>query len=195
MGDYLPIKRVPGDRPMKHHSQAALGVRSSAVVRRDVGADARGRGQAKEGHTVRLGFGRQPRTNGPADSAGPETEPLGDARRRAAELITGTASYTRLSQIVEMERVILIQHTVAGRTVVTGYAHMYADGIHVRVGQSLAAGQYIADVGTSGYSTGPHLHFEVRPGGAESRPTDPEPWLATQGALDVADGADPSSAG
>jgi len=46
-----------------------------------------------------------PRTNGPADSAGPETEPLGDARRRAAELITGTASYTRLAQIVEMERV------------------------------------------------------------------------------------------
>ncbi len=90
---------------------------------------------------------------------------------------------------------ILIQHTVAGRTVVTGYAHMYADGIHVRVGESVAAGQYIADVGTSGYSTGPHLHFEVRSGGAESRPVDPEPWLASQGALDVADGRDPSSAG
>lgn len=44
-------------------------------------------------------------SNGGAESASPESEPLGPARRRAAELITGTASYTRLSQIVEMERV------------------------------------------------------------------------------------------
>lgn len=42
---------------------------------------------------------------GPADSAGPQTGSLGDARRRAAEMVTGRASYTRLEQILEMERI------------------------------------------------------------------------------------------
>ncbi|MGE0309651.1 MAG: ParB N-terminal domain-containing protein, partial [Acidimicrobiia bacterium] len=42
---------------------------------------------------------------GPAESAGPELAGLGDARRRAAEMVTGKASYNRLEQILEMERV------------------------------------------------------------------------------------------
>jgi len=90
---------------------------------------------------------------------------------------------------------ILIEHNVGGRTVATGYAHMYADGIHVKVGQSVTAGEYIADVGVAGYSTGPHLHFEVRPGGANGAPIDPEPWLASHGAVDVDSGTDPAAAG
>ena len=90
---------------------------------------------------------------------------------------------------------ILIEHNVGGRTVATGYAHMYADGIHVEDGQSVTAGEDIADVGVSGYSTGPHLHFEVRPGGAASEPINPEPWLASHGAVDIEAGSDPASAG
>lgn len=90
---------------------------------------------------------------------------------------------------------ILIQHTVGGRTLVTGYAHMYADGIHVAVGDKVAAGQYIADVGVAGYSTGPHLHFEVRPGGPNAAPIDPEPWLSAHGAADIDVGVDSSEAG
>lgn len=55
--------------------------------------------------------------SGPADSAGPQTGPqtrpqtrpptgpLGDARRRAAEMVTGKASYARLEQIIEIERI------------------------------------------------------------------------------------------
>jgi ParB family chromosome partitioning protein len=42
---------------------------------------------------------------GPAESAGPESVGLGDARRRAAEMLTGKASYNRLEQILEMERI------------------------------------------------------------------------------------------
>ena len=42
---------------------------------------------------------------GHADSAGPQTGSLGEARRRAAEMVTGRASYTRLEQILEMERI------------------------------------------------------------------------------------------
>ena len=90
---------------------------------------------------------------------------------------------------------ILIEHTVNGQRVATGYAHMYADGLHVEAGDSVSAGQYIADVGTDGYSTGPHLHFEVRPGGVNAPPVDPEPWLATNGAADIQGGTAPSQAG
>ena len=90
---------------------------------------------------------------------------------------------------------ILIEHTVGGQRIATGYAHMYADGIHVKAGDSVTAGQDIADVGTDGYSTGPHLHFEVGPGGADGAAVDPEPWLASNGAASLEDGAAASDAG
>ena len=90
---------------------------------------------------------------------------------------------------------ILIEHTVGGKRVATGYAHMYADGIHVKAGDTVTAGQYIADVGSDGYSTGSHLHFEVRPGGTDAAPVDPEPWLASNGAANVEGGSATSDAG
>lgn len=69
---------------------------------------------------------------------------------------------------------VLIDHTIRGRTVTSGYAHMYGNGIHVRVGDRVAAGQHIADVGSDGKSFGPHLHLEIRLNG---RSTDPTAWL------------------
>lgn len=78
--------------------------------------------------------------------------------------------------------IILINHTVNGQRVSTGYAHMFADQIYVEPGDWITAGQHIADVGMSGYTTGPHLHFEVRPGGGWSSPVDPEPWLTNHSA-------------
>ena len=44
---------------------------------------------------------------------------------------------------------IVIEHQLDGGTVATGYVHMWADGIHVKVGNNVVAGQYIADVGSS----------------------------------------------
>ncbi len=77
---------------------------------------------------------------------------------------------------------ILIQHSIAGQTVVSGYAHMFGNGIHVHANQLVTAGQHIADVGQDGKATGPHLHFEIRPGAAYSPPIDPVPWLDSHGA-------------
>ena len=42
------------------------------------------------------------------------------------------------------------------------YAHLRPGGVHVEVGERVAAGDHIGDSGNTGYSTGPHLHFDVR---------------------------------
>jgi murein DD-endopeptidase MepM/ murein hydrolase activator NlpD len=60
-----------------------------------------------------------------------------------------------------------------GNGYVTRYAH--ASKIVVRVGQTVQPGETIAKVGSTGRSTGPHLHFEVR---VDDRPVDPADYLA-----------------
>jgi len=41
------------------------------------------------------------------------------------------------------------------------YAHLHWDSIRVRIGQHVHAGEYIANSGNTGFTTGPHLHFAV----------------------------------
>jgi murein DD-endopeptidase MepM/ murein hydrolase activator NlpD len=55
-----------------------------------------------------------------------------------------------------------------GNDLVTRYAH--ASKLHVKEGDIVQRGRRIADVGSTGRSTGPHLHFEVRFKGAAQNP-------------------------
>ncbi|RJO68379.1 peptidase [Nocardia panacis] len=68
---------------------------------------------------------------------------------------------------------------VNGRAYSAVYGHMWDSGVHVRVGDTVTAGQPIAQVGSAGQSTGPHLHFEIVPGGrfTGGHQIDPVPWL------------------
>ena len=60
----------------------------------------------------------------------------------------------------------------------TRYKHMWASGVLVSAGDRVTAGQQIGRVGSSGWSTGPHLHFEVHVNGS---PVDPEQFMSEVG--------------
>lgn len=76
----------------------------------------------------------------------------------------------------------------------TYYGHLNA--VHVSTGESVGAGAWIGDMGSTGNSTGPHLHFEVHSGGLGAI-TDPVPFMRNRG-VDLGGGwptLDPGASG
>ena len=65
-----------------------------------------------------------------------------------------------------------------GEGISTGYAHIIAGGIYVSVGERVEAGQQIAAVGSTGASTGCHLHYETRVNGSA---VNAQPFMAARG--------------
>jgi murein DD-endopeptidase MepM/ murein hydrolase activator NlpD len=70
---------------------------------------------------------------------------------------------------------VLIEH---GNGYLTHYGHMSA--LSVVAGQKVQAGDQIGLEGSTGHSTGPHLHFEVHEG-AYKNPIEPTAWLHERG--------------
>lgn len=75
---------------------------------------------------------------------------------------------------------IVISHRIDDKEYSTIYGHESKNGIFVKPGDSVTAGQKIGVMGDNGISTGPHLHFELIEGNRldAGKPIDPEPFLA-----------------
>jgi len=99
------------------------------------------------------------------DFAAPTGTPI-----RAA--VTGVVTYAGFNQ-GGFGNLVIIQ---AAPNILTYYAHQ--DSLAVATGAQVTAGQVIGAVGTTGDSTGPHLHFEVRITG---KTVDPLPYLRQRG--------------
>ncbi|MFN0012917.1 MAG: peptidoglycan DD-metalloendopeptidase family protein [Saprospiraceae bacterium] len=66
---------------------------------------------------------------------------------------------------------VIIQHSDGSRAL---YWHLKKNSVTTKnIGQAVAAGEYLAVVGSSGSSSGPHLHFEVWNGSTSSTRVDP----------------------
>lgn len=76
---------------------------------------------------------------------------------------------------------IILDHQIDGKVYSTVYGHMFDDGVLVKVGDQVSAGQEIGKIGNAGESTGAHLHFEVWDGGrlpdGAGTAVDPAPWV------------------
>lgn len=67
-----------------------------------------------------------------------------------------------------------IQHLIDGKSITSVYGHMQTGSMHLKVGDIVTVGQTIGLVGSTGASTGAHLHFEVHVGSA---PVNPVAWM------------------
>ncbi|MEE8600177.1 peptidoglycan DD-metalloendopeptidase family protein [Euzebya tangerina] len=87
---------------------------------------------------------------------------------------SGTVAHTRREG--GAGNVVWVDH---GEGLRTRYLHLQNGSFVVSPGQTVVAGQHIAACGSTGNSTGPHLHLEVYPAGGGT--TDPHSFLASQG--------------
>jgi len=94
------------------------------------------------------------------DLAAPSGTPIVAADNGSVATISNGGAYGKAVMIVH------------GDGLVTFYAHMSSIG--VSIGQVVSKGETIGTVGSTGWSTGPHLHFEVRINGT---PYDPRGWF------------------
>jgi murein DD-endopeptidase MepM/ murein hydrolase activator NlpD len=115
------------------------------------------------GHTISSSFGvrRDPLLGTPAMHAGMDFRvPYGSAVRAA-----GTGSVVSAGWNGGYGRMVEVDH---GDGMTTRYAHM--SKILVKVGDKVERGTVVGRAGSSGRSTGPHLHYEVRRNGTAIDP-------------------------
>ncbi|WP_365777356.1 peptidoglycan DD-metalloendopeptidase family protein [Novosphingobium sp.] len=113
-----------------------------------------------------FGFRANPFTGGGGefhpglDFKGPYGAPIYAAARGTVSFVGQRSGY---GNVVEIDH---------GNGLITRYAHM--SGFRTVAGKQVVPGELIGVIGSTGRSTGPHLHFEVRVG---DRPVNPRPFL------------------
>ncbi len=115
--------------------------------------------------TSSYGYRRDPFTGAAAmhsglDFKGPRGAPIYAAAKGRVTYVGGKSGYGKTVEISH------------GNGLMTRYAHM--SNYAAKVGQTVEAGDVIGAIGSTGRSTGPHLHFEVR---INERAVNPRPFL------------------
>ncbi|MCS6986004.1 MAG: M23 family metallopeptidase [Sphingomonadaceae bacterium] len=108
------------------------------------------------------------------DLAGAHGEPI---RAAAAGTVVRAERFGAYGLTVDVDH---------GRGFLTRYAHL--SRIDVRLGDRVAMGQRIGAMGSTGRSTGTHLHYEIR---VDGRPVNPRPFLDSSRYILAAQGSDP----
>lgn len=80
----------------------------------------------------------------------------------------------------ELGQHVILGHVIDGVAVLSVYGHLRAGSNAVAVGDAVTRGQTIGLVGSTGRSTGPHLHFGIEIDGSL---IDPLPWLIAHAAV------------
>lgn len=93
---------------------------------------------------------------------------------KSGTVITSTAIKNSDGSYRSYGEYVMINH---GDGTITLYAHMLAGSRKVTAGQKVSQGQVIGIVGSTGNSTGTHLHFEVRTLANSFKPVNPIPYL------------------
>ncbi|SKA81810.1 Peptidase family M23 [Agreia bicolorata] len=70
---------------------------------------------------------------------------------------------------------VIVDHNVNGMKFASLYGHMQCNSVAMSKGEDVKVGQQVGNVGSTGTSTGAHLHFEIHD--ASDTPIDPMPWL------------------
>jgi murein DD-endopeptidase MepM/ murein hydrolase activator NlpD len=172
------LERVQGDRADLEAETAGLQARSAALAAQIVAAQSGSSGSsappAPSGSvstggassaglawpvhgTLTSNFGmRWGRMHEGIDIAGGSGTPIGAAAAGTVIVAGQQSGYGNI---------VVVDH---GNGLSTAYAHL--SSISVGVGQSVGQGTVIGGMGTTGHSTGVHLHFEVRVNGAPANP-------------------------
>ena len=104
-----------------------------------------------------------------------------DIGRNGSTLNIKASAAAKVNRVVynhsSLGNYIILRHTLGGKTYDTLYGHL--SSISVSSGQSVSQGSKIGVMGTTGRSTGVHLHFELHPGGYGGNATavNPLPYL------------------
>jgi len=155
----MPTARAPSFAAMPAPASAALAAPGFEPAPGELVRPVAGRYSSRFGERVDPLHGTRTQHHG-LDIAAPTGTPVVAAMDGVVERAGAAGTYGNL---------IVLRHADGSET---RYAHLSAVG--VQVGDHVRAGTPIGAVGSTGRSTGPHLHFEVR---RDGRPMDPWPLL------------------
>jgi murein DD-endopeptidase MepM/ murein hydrolase activator NlpD len=170
-GDEAPAKAYPRDLGATHDTGTAV-LSAAPVMRKEKPAlmsAPDGAGWMNPNPTARVTscFGqRWGRLHAGVDLAAADGTPI---------VAAGPGTVVRAGPAEGYGNAVLIDH---GNGWLTHYGHL--SRIAVTVGEIVQAGQQIGDEGSTGHSTGPHLHFEVHEGHYKN-PVEPTAWMHQRG--------------